>query len=269
MAQRNLRAAADAVAKHPKHAAAHGADLEEAAAWREAAESMLVPYDARRGVHAQAENFTELELWDFEHTGEDQYPLLLHFPYFQLYRKRVVKQADLVLAMHLRGDFFTAEQKARNFDYYDPLTVRDSSLSACTLAYDYFSEAAVMDLEDVEHNTRDVLHIASLAGAWIAVVAGFGGMRDHDGSLTFAPRLPARISRATFRLTYRGRCLVVTMESQQAEYRLTDGPPLDVTHHGEELTVTTEDAVTRAIPPVPVRESPSQPRGREPGRRRT
>ena len=123
----------------------------------------------------------------------DEYPLLLHFPYFDLYRKQVVKQADLVLAMHLRGDAFTAEQKAANFAYYEPLTVRDSSLSACTqaviaaevghldLAYDYACEAALMDLHDLEHNTRDGLHIASLAGAWIALVAGFGGMRDHDG----------------------------------------------------------------------------------------
>jgi alpha,alpha-trehalose phosphorylase len=279
MAQRNLRAAAAAVAKHPRHAAALGADLEEAAAWREAAEAMLIPYDERRGVHEQAENFTKHEPWDFEHTGEDQYPLLLHFPYFQLYRKQVVKQADLVLAMHLRGDFFTAEQKARNFDYYDPLTVRDSSLSACTqaviaaeigyldLAFEYFAEAALMDLEDVEHNTRDGLHIASLAGAWIAVVAGFGGMRDHDGELRFAPRLPERIPRATFRLTYRDRCLAVTVEPRRAEYRLLSGEPLDVTHHGEPLTVTTEDAVSRPIPPMAGREPPSQPAGREPARR--
>ena len=113
-------------------------------------------------------------------TPAEQYPLLLHFPYFDLYRKQVVKQADLVLALHVCGDAFTAEEKARDFDYYEALTVRDSSLSACTqavvaaevghleLAYDYFAEAALMDLDDLEHNTRDGVHIASLAGAWIA-----------------------------------------------------------------------------------------------------
>jgi len=76
----------------------------------------------------------EIEIWDFDATANNQYPLLLHFPYFNLYRKQVVKQADLVLAMHLRGDAFTAAQKARNFAYYEGLTVRDSSLSACTQA---------------------------------------------------------------------------------------------------------------------------------------
>jgi alpha,alpha-trehalose phosphorylase len=280
MAQRNLRAAADAVARHPKHAAKLGADLEEAAAWRDAAEAMLIPYDERRGIHAQAELFTEHELWDFEHTRSDQYPLLLHFPYFELYRKQVIKQADLVLAMHLRGDFFTAEQKARNFDYYDPLTVRDSSLSACTqavlaaevgyldLAYDYFAEAALMDLEDLENNTRDGLHIASLAGAWIAVVAGFGGMRDHDETLTFAPRLPERLSRVSFRIIYRGRRLQVTIDQQRTAYRLLGGEPLELTDHGERITVRSGGTVDRPIPPAPAREPPPQPHGRRAGRRR-
>ncbi len=151
---------------------------------------MVIPYDERLGVHQQAERFTDHDRWDFENTPPDKYPLLLHYPYFQLYRKQVVKQADLVLAMHLRGDAFTPEQKARNFAYYEALTVRDSSLSACTqsviaaevgqleLAHDYLAEAALMDLHDVQHNTRDGLHMASLAGAWTALVAGFGGMRD-------------------------------------------------------------------------------------------
>ena len=159
-------------------------------------------------MHPQAEGFTEHQPWDFAHTAPEQYPLLLHFPYFDLYRKQVVKQADLVLALHLRGDAFSDEEKARDFAYYEPLTVRDSSLSACTqaviaaevghleLAYDYFGEAALIDLDNLEHNTRDGLHIASLAGAWIVAVAGFGGMRDHDGTLTFAPRLPERLSRS-------------------------------------------------------------------------
>jgi alpha,alpha-trehalose phosphorylase len=153
-------------------------------------------------VHPQAEGFTRHQVWDFAGTSAGQYPLMLHFPYFDLYRKQVVKQADLVLAMHLCGSAFTAEQKARNFEYYERLTVRDSSLSACTqatiaaevghldLAFDYLGEAALMDLHDLEHNTRDGVHIASLAGTWAALVSGFGGFRDLDGTFSFTPRLP-------------------------------------------------------------------------------
>src|SRR3954471_20211006 len=149
MAKRNLRAAAAAAVQHPEHARALGVDAEEMADWRDAAEDMFVPFDARLGVHCQSDNFTNHAVWDFEATGPDKYPLLLHAPYFDLYRKQVVKQADLVLALFTCGDEFTDEQKARDFEYYEALTVRDSSLSACTqaivaaetghldLAYDY------------------------------------------------------------------------------------------------------------------------------------
>ena len=202
MAQRNLRGAAAALERHPDRARELGIDPEEAASWRDAADAMLIPYDAELEVHPQAEEFTEHAVWDFAATAEEQYPLMLHFPYFDLYRKQVVKQADLVMALFTRGDAFTAEEKARDFDYYEALTVRDSSLSACIqavvaaevghleLAYDYFAEAALLDLGDIHHNTRDGVHLASLAGAWIAAVCGFGGMRDHGGSLELHPEAP-------------------------------------------------------------------------------
>jgi alpha,alpha-trehalose phosphorylase len=280
MAQHNLRSAADAVERQPTRAAELGVEVEEAAAWRDAANATFVPYDKKLGVHPQAEAFTEHQVWDFARTAPEQYPLLLHFPYFDLYRKQVVKQADLVLALHLRGDAFSDDEKARNFAYYEPLTVRDSSLSACTqavvaaevghleLAYDYFGEAALIDLENLEHNTRDGLHIASLAGAWIVAVGGFGGMRDHDGLLAFTPRLPERLSRLAFGLCFRGRRLKVEVEPQQARYSLREGAPLEITHHGETINVTKDKPVTCAIPPPPPREVPSQPPGRAPTRRR-
>src|SRR6201997_5406741 len=182
---------------------------------------MTIPLDQALGVRAQAEGVTRHQAWNFPRTAAGQYPLMLHFPYFDLYRKQVVKQADLVLAMHLSSSAFTPEQKARNFDYYERLTVRDSSLSACTqaaiaaetghldLAYDYLREAALMDLRDLEHNTRDGIHIASLAGTWVALVSGFGGLRDADGTFSFAPRLPAGLTRLAFPLFIRGRRLRV------------------------------------------------------------
>ncbi|HZE06383.1 MAG TPA: glycosyl hydrolase family 65 protein, partial [Solirubrobacteraceae bacterium] len=217
--------------------------------------------------------------WDFAHTRPDQYPLLLHFPYFDLYRKQVVKQADLVLAMYVRGDAFDEGQKARNFAYYEPITVRDSSLSACAqaviaaevgqleLACDYFGEAALMDLDDLEHNVRDGLHIASLAGSWIAAVAGFGGMRDHGGELRFAPRLPERLTRLAFRLRRRGSCLGVEVDPEAAVYTLLGGGPIQIHHFDEPLTVG-PDPVRLPTPPLgPVGERPVQPPGREPARR--
>jgi alpha,alpha-trehalose phosphorylase len=280
MAQRNLRGAAALAERHQEKAHELGVDDEETASWRDAAAAMLIPYDEVRGVHPQAEGFTEHQEWDFESTPPENYPLLLHYPYFDLYRKQVVKQADLVLAMVLCGGAFTPEEKARNFAYYERLTVRDSSLSACIqaviaaevghleLAYDYFAEAALLDLEDREHNTRDGVHIAAVAGAWIAAVAGFGGMRDFEGKLSFAPRLPAALTRLTFRVSAADQRLLVEVGSKQVKYSLVAGSELTVSHHGSDLTLKCGEPVRRKIPPVRAGEAPVQPAGRAPARRR-
>src|SRR5690606_8634748 len=260
MARRNLLAAAAAAERYPADAERLGVAPEEIAGWRKAAGAMYIPYDERLGVHPQHEGFTQHEVWDFASTRPEQYPLMLHFPYFELYRKQVVKQADLVLAMHLCSDCFTPEQKARNFAYYEALSVRDSSLSACTqavlaaevgfleLAYAYLGEAALMDLRDLQNNTRDGVHMASLAGAWLALVAGFGGMRADNGVIRFAPRLPALLRRLAFRLRYRGRLLAVEVTPERTVYRLLDGPPLTMVHYDEEITLS--DEATRPTPEV-------------------
>jgi alpha,alpha-trehalose phosphorylase len=278
MAQANLRSAAETAERHRATARRLGVTDDELASWRSAAEAMYVPYDERLGVHPQDQDFATHERWDFDATPPDQYPLLLHRPYFELYRRQVVKQADLVLALYARGDAFTAEQKRRDFDYYEQLTVRDSSLSACVqaivaaevgqldLAYDYLAEAALMDLDDLEHNVLDGVHIASLAGAVLAVMAGLGGMRDHDGELSFAPRLPDGLTRLAFRVAYRGRHLQVQVSPRDACYSLRDGT-LQISHWGERIDLHPETPVTRAIPPAARRRAPKQPAGRAPARR--
>jgi alpha,alpha-trehalose phosphorylase len=279
MAQRNLREAAAVCARQPEVASGLGVTDEEVARWREAAEKMVVPFDHMLGVHPQSERFTEHARWDFENTPAANYPLLLNYPYFDLYRKQVVKQADLVMAMYSRGDAFSPEQKRRNVDYYEPLTVRDSSLSACIqavmaaevgyldLAYDYFAEAALTDLHDLHSNVRNGLHIASLAGSWLVAVAGFGGMRDHDRAMTFAPRLPAALSRLAFRLTYRESRFAVEIDQTGAAYTLLEGPPLTVHHHGEEVSLAKGSTERRPIPSLEPREAPPQPAGRKPRHR--
>ncbi len=280
MAQQNLDAAAQAIERHPDIGATLAVDDEEAASWRDAAKAMVIPYDEELGIHPQADGFLHHDRWDFAHTSPQQYPLLLHFPYFDLYRKQVVKQADLVLAMLFRADAFTAEQKERNFAYYEALTVRDSSLSASIqaalaaevghleLAYDYFAEAALMDLDDLEHNTRDGLHIASLAGAYLAAITAFGGMRDQWDNLTFTPRLPQALGRLAFRVCFQGRRLQVEVTPQQATYTVAEGEPLDIVHYGQRATVKRDHPVQLPLPPVPEPQPVSQPPGRAPARRR-
>jgi trehalose/maltose hydrolase-like predicted phosphorylase len=283
MAARNLEVAADAADRHPESAARLGVGRAETDSWRAAAEAVHVPYDETAQVHPQSDLFTRYREWDFDRY-RDKYPLLLHAPYVTLYRSQVVKQADLVLAMQRFGERFTLQQKARNFDYYERRTVRDSSLSACTqavvaaavgqleLAHDYTYEAALMDIADLHHNTGDGLHMASLAGAWIALVAGFGGLRGHDGVLSFDPVLPAKFQRLRFTLHWQSRRVHVDVSRTEATYALSDGQHGEITlrHANETVSLHTGQPVTR---PVSAREPllprPPQPAGRRPPQRGT
>ena len=279
MAQANLRDAAAAVERQPDVAAALSVTAEETSTWRTAADLVYVVYDEALQVHGQDADFLDHERWDFDATPADAYPLLLHVPYLQLYRKQVVKQPDLVLALYARGDAFTADEKRRDFEYYEAVTVRDSSLSACTsaivaadvghlqLAHDYLGEAALMDLEDLERNAVDGLHIASLAGAVLAALAGLGGMREIGGRLAFSPRLPQSIRRLAFRVTFRDARLAVEVLPGQAIYRLLAGDELALDHWGEAVHLRPGMAIRRRVPALPALRPPRQPAGRAPARR--
>ncbi|HEX8008559.1 MAG TPA: glycosyl hydrolase family 65 protein, partial [Trebonia sp.] len=277
-AARTLRGAADAVERHSDRARDLGVNAAEAAAWREAAEAVHVPYDTQLRVHQQCEGFTRLPEWDFE-ASRDKYPLFLHAPYFDIYRRQVIKQADLMLAQYWFGHLFDEEDKARNVDYYERRTVRDSSLSAAVqavtaaevghldLAADYTSEAAQIDLLDIDQNSIDGLHIASLAGVWTALVAGFGGLREHDGLLSLSPRLPDNLTRLGFTIRWQGLRLGVDIEPERVTYTLHGrlDASLSLWHNGKEVTVSTS---APAVEPVekkqPLLPRPPQPPGREP-----
>ena len=279
MAAQNLRSAADAAQRWKSSSDATAAEIRS---WRRAAEAMALPYNERLRVHEQSRGFTDLQVWDFERSArEEEYPLLLHAPYFDLYSRQVIKQADLVLALHWCSDAFSAEDKARAFAYYEPLTVRDSSLSACTqaviaaevgqleLAADYLAEAALMDLHDIEHNSGDGLHIASLAGGWLALVAGFGGMRDTSQQLRFRPQLPPGWRRLRFSVRPRGQELHVEITPGEVTYSLDGDREVEFVHcsgqRDSEVTLGPGRSVTKRWRPVRPRTArPAQPPGREP-----
>jgi alpha,alpha-trehalose phosphorylase len=277
MAQANLRAAVEVVERLGSDAA--GVEPGEVSAWRRAADAMTVAYDAELGINLQDEDFARHAPFDFGAVPPEAYPLFLHVPYFELYRHQVVKQPDLVLALAMRGEAFTVEQKRRNFAYYEAVTVRDSSLSAGTqavlaaevgdvqLAYDYLAEAVLLDHHDLARNTADGLHLAALAGGWIAVIEGLAGLRQRDGRLSFAPRLPEGLQRIAFPATFRDRRLYVEITAATATYLLRSGAPLHIEHFGAPLVLTRGRADTRSIPPAPPPPMLRQPPGRAPRRR--
>lgn len=232
---------------------------EEIDEWEQAASAMHVPYDAHRGINPQDAQFLERERWDFDTTPRENYPLLLHYHPLVIYRHQVVKQADVVLAMFLLANEFTIEQKRANFRYYDELTTSDSSLSPpvhaiiaaevgdADAAMEHFRLALYMDLADVADNTAYGIHVASTGGVWMALVHGFGGLRDVDGELSFDPLLPDGCARLRFPLQVRGQRLHIDVDPDRIILELGDGPDLHVVVRGAEVTVTAEEPVTVAL----------------------
>ena len=219
-------------------------ELSEIDDWFRAAEHMYIPHDPVSGITPQDSTFLSHERWDLEMTPAEQFPLLLHHHPITIYRRQVLKQADVVMAMLLLGNEFTAEQKRRNFEYYDPITTGDSSLSASIqsvvaaeigdeeAACRYLDLALLVDLADVAGNASDGVHIASAAGGWMGLVFGFGGVRDFDGRLTVDPRLPARFRSLGFSIRFHDRQIRVHITHDHERYELTEGDSLDVTIRG-------------------------------------
>ncbi|MFL5285148.1 MAG: glycosyl hydrolase family 65 protein [Rhodopila sp.] len=238
-----------------------GFDWAETEAWLRAAEAMYVPYDEQLQIIPQDDSFLAREPWDFDNTPSDRYPLLLFYHPLNIYRKQVIKQADVVLAMFLLGEKFSLEEKRRNFEFYSPLTTGDSSLSSCVeaivaaqvgdveTAIRYGMAALLMDLAEVAGNVNDGCHIASMGGTWMMLAYGLGGMRDDDGILSFWPRrAPADQAVLRFTVTYRGQALDVEIGIGTVQYVLQVGERLLIRHEREEITLThTEPQAVRPV----------------------
>lgn len=242
MARFNLRAAALAVTRlaerdgpaYDQMVKRLMLDDTEVADWERAARDMAIPYDEALGVHPQDQHFLEREVWDLDNTPADMRPLLLHYHPLVIYRFQVIKQADVVLALYLQGKHFTAEQKRANFEYYDPITTGDSTLSAVVqsiiaaevgyrdLAFGYFLGALFVDLADRHKNATDGVHVASTGGVWSALVGGFGGFRDHQGEFTIDPRLPDLWDELIYRVTVQGTRVRVTVRRDELELEVED-----------------------------------------------
>jgi alpha,alpha-trehalose phosphorylase len=269
MARENLRYATETVkslhAKQPDayEALVHKTGLapSEVDAWARAAENMYVPYDEKLKIIPQDDSFLDREPWDLRNTPRDHFPLLLFYHPLNIYRKRVIKQADVVLAMFLLGDAFSPEEKKHNFYFYDPLTTGDSSLSSCVeaiiaaqigdmeKAMRYGMAALLMDLADVGGNVKDGCHIASMGGTWMMLTYGFGGMRDSNGTLSFWPRrAPEENAILRIPVTYRGSRLEIEISQDKVEYALREGDSLVIRHETEEVRLTRNDPV--AVRPV-------------------
>jgi alpha,alpha-trehalose phosphorylase len=245
----NLMAAA-----HLRHAAEVGAargllEPGEGEAMAAAADAMLLPHDDARQIYAQDEGFFAKQPWPFDTTPDERYPLLLHHHPLLIYRHQVAKQADAVLALALMPERFDPVTRARMIDAYEAVTVHDSTLSASAFAtalagvgevdraWRYWRAAALTDLHNLFGNSDHGLHMAALAGSWTALAFGFAGVAIRDGHLTLAPVAVPGLGRYTLRLRVRGSLIEVAVAGEEAGYRLIEGAPVTLLHHGRALTV--------------------------------
>jgi alpha,alpha-trehalose phosphorylase len=264
MARYNLRRAA-AWVEHLKDAwpdayasmvARLGLRDDEVEEWLRAARGMFIPFDKELGIHPQDSQFLEREVWDLTSPETAKRPLLLHYHPLVIYRFQVLKQADVVLALFVQGDNFTREEKRRNFEYYDPITTGDSTLSAVVqsiiaaevgyaeIALRYFVQALYVDLADLHGNSAYGVHVASTGGVWNALAFGFGGMRDHGRRIMFDPRLPESWDSLTFRITLHGSRIRVHLTSEHLVFTVETGDGASLSVRGEDITVTAGNPVT-------------------------
>ncbi len=267
MARQNLRNAADAVNRLRDEAPQYYGRMidrlqltvDEVTEWQRAADAMHIPFDDSLGIHPQDAQFLEKERWDLEKTDPGKRPLLLHYHPLVIYRFQVLKQADVVLALLLQGDQFTPSEKLADFDYYDPLTTGDSTLSAVVqsiiaaevgyheLALKYFTRGLFVDLADLHRNTADGVHVASAGGVWSALVFGFGGFRDHGGVITMDPRLPVDWESLTYRITLQGTRVRIDLRQNEIEFTVEAGDGARIHVRGEPVDVFAGEPVIVAL----------------------
>jgi alpha,alpha-trehalose phosphorylase len=234
----------------------------EIKAWQSAAQKMFIPYNKELGINPQDDAFLDKEKWDLENTPKEKFPLLLHYHPLQLYRFQVIKQADVVLAMFLLGNQFSKELKKKNFEYYDPLTTGDSSLSASIqgimaaelnsdLSMKYFKYASLMDLGNIGGNVDHGLHLASMGGIWMFIVYGAAGLRDYGGEISFNPKIGDPINgkskkhlhKLEFQLTIKQCLLHIHLTKEKIIYSLVKGKSISFQHRDEQITLQTGESL--------------------------
>ncbi len=263
MARANLRSAVDTVRRlmtdqpvaYERMVTRLGLEAGEVEEWARVADRMSIPFDEHLGIHPQDSHFLEREVWDLASTPPEKRPLMLNYHPLVIYRFQVIKQADVVLALFLQGDQFTADEKRADFEYYDPITTGDSTLSSVVqaiiaaevgyheLALRYFTQSLYVDLADLHNNAADGVHVASTGGVWSTLASGFGGFRDHAGVFSVDPRLPEGWAALTYRVTLQGNRVRICVERDQVTLALETGERAQLQVRGKEVEVTAEEPI--------------------------
>ncbi|WP_419886043.1 beta-phosphoglucomutase [Paenibacillus sp. B-A-8] len=236
-----------------------GLEDDEKNQWKRAADQMYIPYSEDLEIFPQDDGFLYKKPWDIANTPIKKYPLLDHHHPLVVYRHQVSKQADLILGLCLLSHMFTKDELQRNFDFYEKVTVHESSLSACIFSivasrigyydksYEYFMTTSRLDLDDYHRNTHAGIHTANMAGTWMCIVNGFAGMQEHNDKLCFSPYLPEEWDEYSFKVSYKGRLIKLTIAETGTTYELLAGKDIEIIHENGTMLLQMKPKIQAAI----------------------
>lgn len=223
---------------------------EELADWKDKADRMYIPYDGETKLFEQHMGYYHLPLLDIHSIPVEEFPLYSHWSYERIYRNSMIKQPDVLMFFLMYGSEFTKEQLAANYDFYEPRCIHESSLSpsihsilACRLgrtgkAESLFGFATRMDLDNYNRNTREGLHTTSIAGAWMNIVYGFGGLSSDGDVPALSPCIPKGWEKYGFSLRLGGSIIRAAVTQDTVTLELVSGQPVRMNLYGREVTVT-------------------------------
>lgn len=231
----------------------YGLDEKELEYWKEISDKMFIPYDENRMIYEQHEGFFQLPHVDVNKIPTSEFPLYHHWSYDRIYRNDMIKQPDVLMFLFLYNDRFTSEVIQKNYEYYTPRCIHESSLSPSVHsilasqigkdeeAYDFFGFATRMDLDNYNRNTHEGLHTTSIAAAWMNIVYGFGGMRSDGELIKFAPSIPAKWTGYSFCVSYGGDTIKIVTDRSHASFKTLNGAKIKVLIYNKEYIIDGKD----------------------------
>jgi maltose phosphorylase len=224
--------------------------------WQKVADEMYFPYSEEHNVYLQQDGFLDKELITVADLDQSQRPINQKWSWDRILRSPYIKQADTLQGFYFFEDHFTTEELERHFDFYEPFTVHESSLSPCVhsiqaaklgrmdQAYTFYLRTSRLDLDDYNHEVHEGLHITSMAGTWMSIVEGFGGMRVKNDKLTFEPKIPEQWEGYSFKVNFRHQILKVNVCQGHTHFELEGDKDLEIVVNGTSITITPNNLVT-------------------------
>lgn len=218
--------------------------------WEQVAMNMYFPYSEEHGIYLQQDGFLDKELITVAELPKSQRPINQKWSWDRILRSPYIKQADTLQGFYLFEDQFTLKELEKHFDFYEPFTVHESSLSPCVhsiqaaklnrmeQAYQFYLRTSRLDLDDYNKEVEEGLHITSMAGTWMSIVEGFGGMRIVDDKLSFTPRIPKQWEGYSFKINFRHRILKVTITKKEVKFVLEGKEDMSLRVNGERLVIS-------------------------------